>query len=561
MAGSEAQEFNEPVPQTGREEEAMEPELREYDKRGFLRAAALAGIGSLVVATAGPIAFSRPAQAGHDGSDIFHLGGDINTFGRAVLHRAEPLLGVLEIKNTDSSSSSRAIVAESAGNFAVHATSSQTGVYGEGSLGVHGKGTVVGVQGFVGPLSGVTLGVEGFSSSTMGEGVRGSAPALSGPTRGVSGRVQSPDGVGVHGVNTAASGDAVGVMGHSQSPAGSGVMGLGFLAVAGTSTSPLPGATGVRGVATGPQPTFGVDGLVPSSQGTGVRGRAVSGIGDTFGVVGESESTSGTGVRGVAPSGAGSTRGVSGEVHSPDGIGVEGVNLAAGITRGVRGLASSVSGIGVDGEGGSVGVRGTGFLGLSGNGTNAGVQGESTSPGGVGVVGSAPFRGVFAHATGATGIGVEARADHYGLYGVALSAGGIGAVGEGQGAVGVGVDGLGPFRGMRALASGTGGIGIEASAPSGTGVKASGPVALEAIGKSKFSTVGNGQMPGGVLDHQVNDPKVGANTYVCVQLNSDPGKALFIRFIERLPGTGFIIHLEDKTKQAVDFSYWFADPV
>lgn len=120
------------------------------------------------------------------------------------------------------------------------------------------------------------------SSASSGAVFEGLTSAPSGSTVGLLGQSSSPDGIGVKGLNTSGSGDAVGVMGHSQSPAGAGVLGLGFLAVAGTSTSPSSGATGLRGTATaGTGPTFGVDGLVLSTEGTGVRGRctALGGVG------------------------------------------------------------------------------------------------------------------------------------------------------------------------------------------------------------------------------------------------------------------------------------------
>ncbi len=262
------------------------------------------------------------------------------------------------------------------------------------------------------------------------------------------------------------------------------------------------GHTAVAGTSTSPGPDS-----------TGVMGATTTGSGPTFGVDGQVGSTEGTAVRGRAVAGTGSTFGVVGESLSSRGTGVRGFAPAfSGLTRGVFGQSDSSEGRGVEGVATAL------------SGVTRGVHGMSSSSEGIGVFGEAPSIGVHGQSSGDGGIGVE----------------GIGAEAE---------------------VGDTVGVSGRSFTPQGIGVKASGPIGLHVEGKSRFSTVGNGQIPQGVRDHSVNDGKVGANTYVCVQFNSDPGFPLLIRFIERIPGTGFIIHLVARPGRAVDFSYWFADPV
>ncbi len=182
-----------------------------------------------------------------------------------------------------------------------------------------------------------------------------------------------------------------------------------------------------------------------STTGIGVRGVATS----SAGVVGTCTGTSCEGVNGSASSTSGVTYGVHGVVYSSDGISVFGYNNASsGNGLGVLGQSSSNHGIGVkgwatQGTGTTYGVfgqsnsdHGVGIKGLAAasTGTTYGVQGQASSPEGRGVLGVSPFMGTGGSATGTSGT-------TYGLWGSAHSAEGYGVWGRndsnGSGAIGV----------------------------------------------------------------------------------------------------------------------------
>lgn len=141
-------------------------------------------------------------------------------------------------------------LASGGGGVGVHGAAPSIGVYGEASVGVHGKSTASGSKGVFGEATGSGTGVwgqspdgtgvygvaqsstgqksgvRGISSSPDGYGMNGSNQALTGPAIGVYGSTASPDGYGVHGSNQALAGSAVGVYGSTNSPDGYGLRGL-----------------------------------------------------------------------------------------------------------------------------------------------------------------------------------------------------------------------------------------------------------------------------------------------------------------------------------------------
>ena len=162
----------------------------------------------------------------------------------------------------------------------------------------------------------------------------------------------------------------------------------------------------------------GVKGTANSVSGVGVEGLALAATGATYGVHGRSDSSGGTGVLAEAPSTSGTTYGVQGLVISPDGTGVLGKALGTtGTTYGVHGESLSNAGVGVRGEGNSLGVHGTGFLGVKGDSTGygaAGVFGYCSGFVGQGVLGMAAADGD--SFDGSLSAGVMGQSDNFGYY-------------------------------------------------------------------------------------------------------------------------------------------------
>jgi hypothetical protein len=128
--------------------------------------------------------------------------------------------------------------------------------------------------------TGVTTGVIGITSATLGRGVIGESLSTSGANAGVYGvSVNSDTGSGVWGVSTAATGDANGVFGTASSTSGTGVFGE---------------ATATSGDA------VGVAGVSYASGGTGVLGQSNATAGENYGVsgrvIGNNTSTSAAGM-------------------------------------------------------------------------------------------------------------------------------------------------------------------------------------------------------------------------------------------------------------------------
>ncbi|MBX7133224.1 MAG: hypothetical protein K1X67_11155 [Fimbriimonadaceae bacterium] len=168
-----------------------------------------------------------------------------------------------------------------------------TGIYGDGSPGVHGQGGYVGVRGTV---SG--------SSGSHSSGVEGIVTGFSGTNHGVFGSTSNPTGDGVFGWNTGSTGNAVGVTGESWSTTGRGVYGV-----------------------------------------------ASASSGGNYGVYGKTQSTSGTGVFGEATDATGSNAGGYFKSISSSGVGVYGVATANGTNIGVWGITNAASGWGVYSDG------------------------------------------------------------------------------------------------------------------------------------------------------------------------------------------------------------------
>jgi hypothetical protein len=177
-------------------------------------------------------------------------------------------------------------------------------------------------------------------------------------------------------------------------------------------------------------------------------------------------------------------------------------------------------------------------------------------------------------ATGGEGVahGFEGGGDAAGVWGQSnAGVGVIGASWDGGGVVGAGgsiqkdpeLRPAGP--GVIGFAPG-GAPGVLAMSAMETGLgqpgTPDGGLALDVIGKARFSTAGAATVPQGASSVQVLDPAVTANSHISVTLVSDPGSRA-LRWIERLPGS-FTAHFEGggkpSTRPETDFTYLIVEP-
>jgi hypothetical protein len=198
--------------------------------------------------------------------------------------------------------------------------------------------------------------------------------------------------------------------------------------------------------------------------------------------------------------------------------------------------ASSFDGTAVDASGGPIGVKVTGFVyGLWAEADEAAIFARGTSE--FGIIGSGPF------------VGVSGRG-RVGVQGSASPGGEAGVVGSG------GFNG----DGVRGSALGSG-AGVRAEAFDDTAT------ALHVEGSAKFSTAGDGSIPGGHDSATVSDPKVTGASHVTVTLTGDPGQATSspgskaaVVWVERRPGTGFVVHMSRPVRFTTPFTYLIVEP-
>jgi hypothetical protein len=259
-----------------------------------------------------------------------------------------------------------------------------------------------------------------------------------------------------------------------------------------------------------------------SGSGPGVRGFSGSGTG----VEGSSEG--GSGVQGISGAGIGviafggseglraeSTNGEAVHAQSENGVGVLGQTFSG--LPAIRGVGSSgpgLEGVSTSGPGvrGVASQTGPGIEGFASTGTQPGVTGRPgvvgyASPTNSGVhgqsIGVAP--GIIGRQEGPSGIAILARADHAGA------------------------------------------IGLSA-------VNAQGGIALDVVGRARFSTAGSSTIPAKADSQAVSNSAVQANSNVIITLTSDPGDAQ-ISWAERNPGSGFVVHMTKKVGAATTFAY------
>jgi len=121
---------------------------------------------------------------------------------------------------------------------------------------------------------------------------------------------------------------------------------------------------------------------------------------------------------------------------------------------------------------------------------------------------------------------------------------------NGQSVSGTGVNGTSE-NGIGVSARSLNGIALDASAPNGDAIRVN--------GKARFSHLAFNTVPAD--QHTVFVPHfaVTATTHITVTLTSDPGGAS-VQWVERLPGSGFRVHLTKAVRTPTTFSYFMAYP-
>jgi hypothetical protein len=484
-----------------------------------------------------------------------------------------------------------------------------TGVQGTGSTGVHGIGWNEGVRGESFGTAGVSglgwYGIWGTArDESSGDGVYGYG------YNGVFGMAREfSDGDGVRGDGY------TGVRGVAREDGEEGVVGEGRTGVRGVAREDDgedgvrgEGETGVRGVArdTGE----GVRGDSP--QGDGMRGRGRTGVRgiarddvdeiegqERAGVIGEAQGEEVDGVRGENPDGDG--------IHGEGRTGVRGVARDNG--EGVRG--DSPEGDGIRGEG-RTGVRGVarndveehageeraGVIGEAQGEEADGVRGENLDGDGIHGEGRTGVRGRSGVEDGEGVRGENTRGDgvrgdgRTGVRGVARE-NGIGVHGRGQ----VGIRGVASSRtddvlverelparptAIEAIADEEDSVGIQARATSerSTALRVEstredavaldvrvpeGGTAIHIRGAACFDTVGAGRFSRNSRSVTVTDRRVTEGSFIYAMLTGNPSSGnsparVGVSWIDRHPGSGFTIHLDNQVQAEVPFSYFIVEP-
>ena len=457
--------------------------------------------------------------------------------------------GLLALIGAGGAAALAAVLSRSNGAHATHGVLNATS--GDGAPAIHGDNTDGGP------------GVEGTSQS--GEAVLGHSQTHF----GVVGRSESGP-AGVHGFSDSGAGTA----GRSQT--GDGVIGFSQTgnAVRGISEigGVLAGGTGILGESgSGPgvsghsESGHGVHGESDSGPGVsgdsqtgpGVQGRSSGGPpgtpGEGMGVVGDSES--GTGVSGFSQSGIGA-RGISQTF-----FGVQGLS-AGPWAPGVLGESKAFIAPGAPGGSGP-GVQGTSGSGPGVEGsseTGPGVKGESQSGNafeGYSETGAGAFLG------SSTGPGVDATSESgpgvvgwtpQGLAGVV----GIGSILRGEGTVpeeARGVLGIAPGNAPAVQC-------VSGTMPEPLAPDPDGGLALDVVGKARFSTAGAGTVLRNQNTAFVANPAVTANSHITVTLAGNPGNR-YLQWVERNPGVGFTVRLAQVSagpRPPTPFTYLIVEP-
>jgi hypothetical protein len=198
---------------------------------------------------------------------------------------------------------------------------------------------------------------------------------------------------------------------------------------------------------------------------------------------------------------------------------------------------------------------------------NPAIHGENTA-GGPAVEGTRNgARGVL----GGPSAGVEGSSFNIGVRGdtpsgfavLGASESGIGVRGESDS--NIGVEGVSDGVGVRGFSRD--GIAVDGWTFNGTGVLARGPTALDVRGSAKFSTAASATILANQDSAFVSAPFVTALSHVTVTLTGDPGQAAsqpgfkpVVVWVERQPGTGFVVHMSRPVRVDTPFTFLVVEP-
>lgn len=375
-------------------------------------------------------------------------------------------------------------------------------------------------EGTVTPESTLGSGVGVAGDSGSGSGVRGTASTGT----GVDGHSQS--GAGVAGNSQS----GPGVVGHSQTGPGGTL-----------STNGGDFAAHISGNAV--EFALGVDNSLAGDRAGGIlavsRGGKPAIEGDVF----PSEFSPGVGLQGVAYSG---TSYENGEYGEGPGTGVEGISGDGG---GVVGRSQRGSGlIGFAGGGPDIsppyGVPGLGHLGV------AGFAPLGDDPFGIGALGTGQvgvhgFGGLF----GVDGRAENAIAGNFVNYAASEAGAALRAISPGDRPAVIAWSGNWPKSDEDIMPP--------------DAIVSDGGIALEVLGKARFSTAGASVVPQGTNSVFVANMAVTASSHITVTLTGDPGNRQ-VRWVGRTPGSGFSVNLSPAPpngRPQTPFTYLIVEPM
>jgi hypothetical protein len=79
--------------------------------------------------------------------------------------------------------------------------------------------------------------------------------------------------------------------------------------------------------------------------------------------------------------------------------------------------------------------------------------------------------------------------------------------------------------------------------------------------RAGFSTCGGDTIAAGLASKAVANPAVTATSHISVTLTGNPGAAAHVLWVERQPGTGFVLHLARRVVRSTPFSYLVVEPL
>jgi hypothetical protein len=91
------------------------------------------------------------------------------------------------------------------------------------------------------------------------------------------------------------------------------------------------------------------------------------------------------------------------------------------------------------------------------------------------------------------------------------------------------------------------------------GITLDGGLALDVVGKARFSACGAGSVADKADSAVVAEPLVTGMSHISVAFMADPGD-VGTHWVERNAGAGFVLHLSKKSKGPAAFTYLVVEP-